>query len=312
VLHDKAKTLLGKAAKATVTLLVALCLSSLAYAQADDLNRLIQRLKADSFDRYDVTQALKKMRDPRAVEPLIAALRDRESALLRGRSAWALGEIKDPRAVEPLITAMKDEDRYVQDHADDALVEIKDPRAVEPLIALLNHWDKYVRMRAAWILGKLQDSRAVEPLISALLKDAYTGVARNAARALGEIKDRRAVEPLIAALKDRSSSVRENASEALGEMEDTRAAKPLLAALEDKDWEIIASAYRFYIRRGEAGTETILIEALKRTGRVEMAKRFLSSGNGQLIEAAKQWAGEQGVDLKLTGDRTGPKWGRGQ
>jgi HEAT repeat protein len=281
VLHDKAKTLLGKAAKATVTLLVALCLSSLAYAQADDLNRLIQRLKADSFDRYDVTQALKKMRDPRAVEPLIAALRDRESALLRGRSAWALGEIKDPRAVEPLI-------------------------------ALLNHWDKYVRMRAAWILGKLQDSRAVEPLISALLKDAYTGVARNAARALGEIKDRRAVEPLIAALKDRSSSVRENASEALGEMEDTRAAKPLLAALEDKDWEIIASAYRFYIRRGEAGTETILIEALKRTGRVEMAKRFLSSGNGQLIEAAKQWAGEQGVDLKLTGDRTGPKWGRGQ
>lgn len=281
MLHDKAKTLLGKAAKATVTLLVALCLSSLAYAQADDLNRLIQRLKADSFDRYDVTQALKKMRDPRAVEPLIAALRDRESALLRGRSAWALGEIKDPRAVEPLI-------------------------------ALLNHWDKYVRMRAAWILGKLQDSRAVEPLISALLKDAYTGVARNAARALGEIKDRRAVEPLIAALKDRSSSVRENASEALGEMEDTRAAKPLLAALEDKDWEIIASAYRFYIRRGEAGTETILIEALKRTGRVEMAKRFLSSGNGQLIEAAKQWAGEQGVDLKLTGDRTGPKWGRGQ
>ncbi len=49
-------------------------------------------------------------------------------------AAWALGEMRDPRAVEPLIAALKDKDYEVRVCAAIALGEMRDPRAVEPLI----------------------------------------------------------------------------------------------------------------------------------------------------------------------------------
>jgi HEAT repeat protein len=42
------------------------------------------------------------------VEPLIAALKD-ENSDVRQAAAKALGKIGDPRAVEPLIAALSDE-----------------------------------------------------------------------------------------------------------------------------------------------------------------------------------------------------------
>jgi HEAT repeat protein len=53
------------------------------------------------------------MKDPRAVEPLIAALRDTDP-IARKNAADALSNIKDPRAVEPLIAALKDADPIVR------------------------------------------------------------------------------------------------------------------------------------------------------------------------------------------------------
>jgi HEAT repeat protein len=50
--------------------------------------------------------------DARAVEPLIAALRD-ESAGVRDVAAVALGKIGEP-AVEPLVAALRDENRYIR------------------------------------------------------------------------------------------------------------------------------------------------------------------------------------------------------
>jgi HEAT repeat protein len=60
---------------------------------------------------------------PRAVEPLIAALKD-EDVNVRWPAARALGEIKDPRAVEPLIAALKDEELHVRWPAAEALVSL--------------------------------------------------------------------------------------------------------------------------------------------------------------------------------------------
>ena len=44
----------------------------------------------------------------------------------------ALGKIKDPSAVDPLIQVLKDRDSQVRDNAIRALGEIKDPSAVGP------------------------------------------------------------------------------------------------------------------------------------------------------------------------------------
>ncbi len=57
----------------------------------------------------------------------------------------ALGKIGDKRAVEPLITALDDEDELVREGAAKALGMLGDKRAVEPLITALGDEDVSVR-----------------------------------------------------------------------------------------------------------------------------------------------------------------------
>jgi HEAT repeat protein len=212
-----------------------------------EVTELIEALKGgDVSVRRKTAEKLGLIKDPRAVEPLIAALGDvheyvRRAAawsLLAINSDWrdsteaklqvselilslkdedenahfaaarALGEIKDPRSIEPLITALLD-DKYkpVRSAAAHALGRIKDPRAVGPLIAILKDENEYVRSEAVWALGEIQDPQATQPLI-ATLGDVNEGVRSAAADSLGKIKDPQAVEPLIAVLKDEDKDVR--------------------------------------------------------------------------------------------------------
>jgi HEAT repeat protein len=166
----------------------------------------------------------------------------------------ALGKIGDTRAVEPLIEALGDANDYVRASATEALdkvgwvpetdeqraayliavldwgslVEWGEP-AVEPLIKAFGN--DLVNQRAgrhefAELLGKIGDARAVEPLIKALGDDEYIG--RSAAYALGDIGDIRAVEPLIKALREDSHHLVGGAASALGNIGDERAVEPLI------------------------------------------------------------------------------------
>lgn len=128
----------------------------------------------------------------------------------RYRAMEALGRIGDARAVEPLIQAVIDEKGF--EHAVQALGRIGEP-AVEPLIKALNDEDYIVRNGAAHALGLIGDARAVEPLIQILKDDEHSDAI--AAIALGEIGDARAVEPLIQASKGKGWLVRKFAKEAL-------------------------------------------------------------------------------------------------
>ena len=126
-----------------------------------DVNGLIKALgyqKGDSFDarsiRRDAARALGELEDPRAVEPLIAALGDERSDV-RQAAAEALGKIKDPRAVEPLIAALGDERSDMRQAAAKALGAIGDARTMEPLIAALKDAEWRVREAAAQALDHL-------------------------------------------------------------------------------------------------------------------------------------------------------------
>jgi len=123
----------------------------------------------------------------RKVPEFISALKDKDWSV-RGAAAIVLGEIKDPRAVEPLISALKDkdEDWYVRYVAAKALGKIKDPQTVELLISALKNKDVGVRWGAAYALGEIKDPRTVKPLISAL-KDEDWNVREEAAKALKKI-----------------------------------------------------------------------------------------------------------------------------
>ncbi len=75
--------------------------------------------------------------------------------------------INDPRAVEPLIAALKDEDEYVRRHAAEALGETNDPRAAEPLIAALedNYLNLHIRIKAAEALVRITGESFGENLV---------------------------------------------------------------------------------------------------------------------------------------------------
>ena len=91
----------------------------------NEVDRLIGDLKDTSWQiRWYAASALGEIKDPRAVEPLIATLKNDKNGYVRAMAAWALGEIKDPRAVEPLIAALSDESHGVRKSAPLALREI--------------------------------------------------------------------------------------------------------------------------------------------------------------------------------------------
>lgn len=120
------------------------------------VNRLIKTIKRGRSSKdtdvmmasIEASTALREIKDPRAVEPLIRALKDKDNDI-RETVVYALGEIKDARAVEPLTHALKDEDSRVRSSAAVALGKIKDARAVELLIAASQDTDKEAREDAA-------------------------------------------------------------------------------------------------------------------------------------------------------------------
>ena len=60
-------------------------------------------------------------------------------------AAYLLGQLNDPRAVDPLIAALADADTYVRIGAASALVKLNDPRGFDFLIATLTDGDADIR-----------------------------------------------------------------------------------------------------------------------------------------------------------------------
>jgi HEAT repeat protein len=108
------------------------------------------------------------------VQEWIDALKD-EDPRIRQTAAEILGRLKDPRAIGPLIVALPDEDPEVNKAVFEALKSFpgweKSDAAkslVPKLIEALRDENPWVRLSAAEALGKIKDPRAVEPLIAAL------------------------------------------------------------------------------------------------------------------------------------------------
>ena len=144
-----------------------------------------------AFNRGFIPAFFKAIAKVLDMPPLITALKDEDGDVRRAAAA-ALGELKDPRAVEPLISALKDGD--VRNTAARVLGEINPKwreteeakRKVPEFISDLKDKDVNVRLAAVWALRELKDPRAVEPLITALKDEEYM-VRFWAAEALEEI-----------------------------------------------------------------------------------------------------------------------------
>jgi HEAT repeat protein len=183
---------------------------------------------------------------------------DAKEAEVRMNAAIDLGKMKDPRVVSPLIAALRDKDKYVPVRAEESLVALG-PVAVEPLIAALRKRDEPNRPAVARIIGKVMDVRGIEPLTEAMddsnpalakeardallkilpaaLKDSRADVRLKAAKILQDVPDPIAVDPLIGALRDKDINVRRRAGIALGKIGQP-AVKSLVGLLKDPDPEM--------------------------------------------------------------------------
>jgi len=130
----------------------------------------------------------------------------------------ALREIKDPRAVEPLIDVLLTGGKEVRKEAAQALIEMEVDVAELVIPALKNENLTLRRLNFARILGQMKDSRAVDFAVDTLIvaaRDENWENRQEAVNALGEIKDPRTVDPLIAALDDQTWPVRQEAAKSL-------------------------------------------------------------------------------------------------
>ncbi|OEU68359.1 MAG: hypothetical protein BBJ57_10405 [Desulfobacterales bacterium PC51MH44] len=171
---------------------------------------------------------IEKLKTKQKVDGLIKALQYKKDWSVRNSAAEALGEISDPRAVDPLIKALKDDKEAVRSAAATALREIgweyigKD--WIYYLIALKD-WNKLIKMGES----------AIEPLIEVLQDEDSFALHPESIKALGTIKDKRAVEPLIEVLQAKKPDLRKEVVKALGQLGDEKVVKPLISVLQNED-----------------------------------------------------------------------------
>jgi HEAT repeat protein len=125
---------------------------------------LLRMLAAEevAFRRETLIEALGWLGDARAVEPLAGMLKDER---LRYSAARALREIGDPRAIKPLIAAMKGADSSLRAEAAKALGMIGHEEAVGSLTALLKDKDLHVRRAGEDALARIRRrTAAVDPV----------------------------------------------------------------------------------------------------------------------------------------------------
>jgi HEAT repeat protein len=89
---------------------------------------------------------------PAALNGVIAEL---ESGCAAHRAASVLGRVKDSRALEPLLNGLEHREARVRAASAAALGELRDPAAVEPLMRATRDSNHEVRAQAGWALDRI-------------------------------------------------------------------------------------------------------------------------------------------------------------
>jgi HEAT repeat protein len=163
---------------------------------------------------------------PVVVEPLCRILLDEDNPL-RFYAVDLLTKIRDERAVKPLISVLGVRVNGIGPLAATALIRIGTP-AVNDLIVCLTSEEPEIRKLAIKALGEIKDERALESLLTSL-KDENLDVRRQALLAVINFQSDQVMEAALTALHDPGLWV--EASLFLGAKKDLRVLPNLLEIL---------------------------------------------------------------------------------
>lgn len=154
----------------------------------------------------------------------------------------ALGQLGDKRAVEPLVAAVKDE-RW-RSVAASILAKLGDPRGGEALLEILEQ-RRGDLLRVIGALGDMGYERAIQPLIGyiAVRRDGETYYGPNAAGAIVAI-GKAATPHVLAVARDQRNPARLRLTmlSVLERLRDPSSAADLVMLLDDPNKEIVAAA----------------------------------------------------------------------
>lgn len=147
----------------------------------------------NAFTRWSVAFALRKRRDPTALEPLWDALQRDRVALVRQQCAVAIGKIGTGAALGPLVQALwHDADSGVRQACAVALGNLRYACAATDLANVLaREQSAFVRWDCVLALGQV-GTAAVEPLLNELAQSERAQVIRDASREAIEAIHKRA------------------------------------------------------------------------------------------------------------------------
>jgi HEAT repeat protein len=189
--------------------------------------------------RTTVIQALGRLGDQRAIDPLMHLLGDMtENYRIRLSAAESLGRLGDSKALNPLMHIVQDEEessQYLKESAVKALGMLGDIRALDPLLDLFENQKGF--------FSKMNFLK--EQLVEAIGR---LGTQHN-----------RALNAVLEALHDESSTIRLTAVESLLEFKDPVVIPHLMTCLSDSyDDVAIAAVNSLYHLGGEALMREIL------------------------------------------------------
>lgn len=254
-------------------------------------------------------EALGKVGDGRAVDPLIRAMRTGDPALQKA-AGTALGSMKSPAVMRRFQMDLVSKDGDACKQAISDLGCIGTDEAVKLLGQAAGHADVQVAREAVAALSKTGKPTAIPYLSKAVSNPFLRGEALEGIFAI----DHPDTTPvLIGLLSSKSFVERQKAAQALGRRKDPRAVEPLIAILKANDTPVMKDAIAALEEIGDKKAGSALIELANDPFVGEQALALIRKWNWQpqtvrekclWFMANKQWAectklGPEASDLLL-------------
>lgn len=181
----------------------------------ENVPSLIKMLDDESPEvKRAAVNALSKIKDSRAVSPLIDKFKAETNLNLKTDIIIALGELKSVVSVPTLKSLLRDPYPAFRNEAVRALGKINSPETYKDIVTMLNDEAEGVRVITADVAGALK-LRSSVPLLVKNLQDPVAVVRRACARAIGQIGEISALPELEKLMQDKDQQVISAAKEAM-------------------------------------------------------------------------------------------------